>query len=141
MKLKCRKGYRFPAYRQTATGNVSQADMPKDLLLPLKRPGFSPAQHYCSRGETVTAGKRVAGGDNAVPVFSPCDGTAGDVIKELLDRSLIKFKEEYNENDIEKLFKNVMILINGKNIRYLDGMDTVISENDTVVILKAMIGG
>ena len=67
--------------------------------------------------------------------------TVGDVIKELLERSLIQFKEDNNEKDIEKLFKNIMILVNGKNIRYLDGMFTVISENDTVVILKAMGGG
>jgi molybdopterin converting factor small subunit len=67
--------------------------------------------------------------------------TALDVIEELIQRSLIKFKEDKEEHEVEKLFKNIMILVNGKNIRYLDGMNTAVSENDKIVILKAMIGG
>jgi molybdopterin converting factor small subunit len=67
--------------------------------------------------------------------------TAGEVMDQLLNTSIITFPENKTVHDIEKLVNNIQILINGKNIRYLDGMGTVISEHDKVVILKPLIGG
>ena len=67
--------------------------------------------------------------------------TVGDVIKELLERSLIQFQEDKKANDIGELVKHILILINGKNIRFLDGMNTVVSENDNIFILKPLLGG
>jgi len=90
----------------------------------------------------ITIGSNLGSKNKRQQTLEIADGaTAGDVIKELLERSLIQFKEDNKENDIEKLFKNIMILINGKNIRYLDGMNTVITENDTIVVLKPLVGG
>ena len=67
--------------------------------------------------------------------------TVGDVVKELLARSLIQFKEDKKAHDIGELFKHMLILINGKNIRFLDGMNTVVSENDNIFIFKPLLGG
>jgi molybdopterin converting factor small subunit len=63
--------------------------------------------------------------------------TAGNV----LQRGLIRFREDEKENGIKKLFDSSVILINGKNIQYLEGLDTVISENNTMIILKPFVGG
>ena len=67
--------------------------------------------------------------------------TAGMVIRELLERSLIQLQEDKKENDIERFVDSIVILINGKNMRYLDGMNTVISDNDAIIILKPLVGG
>ncbi len=64
--------------------------------------------------------------------------TAGDILEKVLQRGLIRFKKEIGT---KKFFDSSLILLNGKNIRYLDGLTTVISENGTMVILKPMVGG
>lgn len=67
--------------------------------------------------------------------------TAGDFLERVLGSGLIRFKKNEEEIGVKKLFDRSLILLNGKNIRYLDGLNTVISENDTIVILKPMVGG
>ena len=67
--------------------------------------------------------------------------TVGDVIEDLLERALIQFKKDKKAHDIGKSMKSLLILINGKNIRYLDGVNTVVFANDTISILKPLLGG
>ncbi len=39
------------------------------------------------------------------------------------------------------LHRFVNLYLNGKDVRYLDGLDTPIGERDSVIILPAMAGG
>lgn len=91
---------------------------------------------------SVTTGGHFAGTNMRRITHETTEGaTAGDVIKELLESSFIRFQGDEGENNIEKFFSISLILLNGKNIRYLDGLNTMISENDAMVILKPMVGG
>jgi molybdopterin converting factor small subunit len=91
---------------------------------------------------SVTIGGTFAGTDKRQITHEITEGaTAGEIIEELLESSVIRFQGDEGENKIDKFFSISLILLNGKNIRYLEGLNTVISENDTMVILKPMVGG
>ena len=90
----------------------------------------------------IILGSNVGGKEKRQTTLEIADGaTVGDVVKELLESSLIQFKEDKKAHDIGELIKSLLILINGKNIRYLGGVNTVVSENDTLSILKPLLGG
>ena len=89
----------------------------------------------------VKIGSHFAGSTMRLETLETDEGsTAGDFLEKILRSGLIRFKKE-EEIGSKKLFEKSLILLNGKNIRYLEGLNTVISENDTVVILKPMVGG
>jgi sulfur-carrier protein len=55
-------------------------------------------------------------------------------------RDLI-FEKLEGTDEIPVLFGSINVLINGNNIRHLDGLDTLLSDADEVAILPPISGG
>lgn len=73
-----------------------------------------------------------------------------NTVKEVLDRFLEEYKENFEENEKisnqifneEGYFKEwMLILINGRNIKFLDGLETKLKDDDTIVLSPPMAGG
>jgi molybdopterin synthase sulfur carrier subunit len=67
---------------------------------------------------------------------------AGSTVGELIDKletSHEGIKERLVENDGVRRFVN--IYVNDEDIRFTGGLDTVVADGDTVVILPAVAGG
>jgi sulfur-carrier protein len=66
-------------------------------------------------------------------------GTVGDVLHSLADRHPETGDQLFSPNG--ELNRYVNVYLNDEDVRVLDGLSTVVSEGDTVVILPAMAGG
>ncbi len=73
-----------------------------------------------------------------------------DTVKEVLDKFLEEYKENFEEDKIGKQLFNeetgyfndwMLILINGRNIKFLDGLETKLKDNDVIVLSPPMAGG
>ncbi|NHI92514.1 MAG: MoaD/ThiS family protein [Candidatus Lokiarchaeota archaeon] len=69
-----------------------------------------------------------------------------DTVGELIKKFLEDYREELEEIQIldenTGQFKEwMLILINGRNIRFLEGMNTILNEKDVVAISPPMAGG
>ena len=67
---------------------------------------------------------------------------AGGTVRELLDDLMSKFpglRGQLVEDDEIAPFVNVYV--EGEDVRTLDGLDTVVSEGQTLILLPAMAGG
>jgi molybdopterin synthase sulfur carrier subunit len=49
--------------------------------------------------------------------------------------------EEFKENEVPVMCGSVNVLINGNNVRHLDGLETVLSEGDEIAVLPPVSGG
>lgn len=49
--------------------------------------------------------------------------------------------EECKENEVPVMCGSVNVLINGNNVRHLDGLETVLSEGDEIAVLPPVSGG
>jgi MoaD family protein len=75
------------------------------------------------------------GGDKAV---SGAGGTLGEVIDDI-DARHPGIKERVVDGDDLRRFVNVYV--NDEDVRFTGGLDTALSDGDTVVILPAVAGG
>jgi sulfur-carrier protein len=66
-------------------------------------------------------------------------GTVGEVLRALADRHPATQGQLFGENG--DLNRYVNVYLNDEDVRVLDGLDTGVSESDTLVILPAMAGG
>ena len=65
----------------------------------------------------------------------------GDLLKKLVDRHEgLKDALVDGESDRE-LKSGVTVMLNGRNVRFLDGLDTEFSEGDTLAIFPPIGGG
>jgi MoaD family protein len=65
--------------------------------------------------------------------------TVGDTLRSLADRYPSTEEQLFSpEGDLNRY---VNVYLNDEDVRVLDGLDTGVSESDTVVILPAMAGG
>ena len=65
--------------------------------------------------------------------------TVGDVLRALTDQHPDTTDQLFSpEGDLNRY---VNIYLNDEDVRVLDGLDTSVSESDTIVILPAMAGG
>jgi molybdopterin synthase sulfur carrier subunit len=65
--------------------------------------------------------------------------TVGDVLRSLADRHPDTEGQLFSpEGDLNRY---VNVYLNDEDVRVLDGLDTAVSDGDTVVILPAMAGG
>ena len=66
-------------------------------------------------------------------------GTVGDVLRSLADQHPATESQLFSEGG--ELNRYVNVYLNDEDVRVLDGLDTSVSDSDTVVILPAMAGG
>ena len=68
----------------------------------------------------------------------------GSIIRNVLEQLSLKFGDKFEEmiyKNSKDLSKYVLITINGKDIRSLDGLDTKIQQNDEISFIPAIAGG
>jgi molybdopterin converting factor small subunit len=65
-------------------------------------------------------------------------------IKEILDRLIIKFGKDFESKILDSpssLSKYIILGLNGKDIRTLNNLDTIVSNHDEILLLPAIAGG
>ena len=65
--------------------------------------------------------------------------TVGEVLKDLVGRNPGLGEQLFNAEGALHRFVNVYL--NGRDVRYLDALDTAVGERDAIIILPAMAGG
>ena len=70
----------------------------------------------------------------------------GENVGEILKKFLSMFREELRElgavgDDPLKLHPSIMVLLNGRNIRFLQGEETKVSHDDILMIIPPVAGG
>ena len=66
-------------------------------------------------------------------------GTVGDVLRGLTSKHPATESQLFSESG--ELNRYVNVYLNDEDVRVLNGLDTTVSESDTVMILPAMAGG
>jgi molybdopterin synthase sulfur carrier subunit len=66
-------------------------------------------------------------------------GNVGEVLRALADQHPATESQLFSEDG--QLNRYVNVYLNDEDVRVLDGLDTGVSEGDTIVILPAMAGG
>ncbi len=66
-------------------------------------------------------------------------GNVGEVLRSLADQHPATESQLFSEGG--ELNRYVNVYVNDEDVRVLDGLDTGVSEGDTIVILPAMAGG
>ena len=65
--------------------------------------------------------------------------SVGDVLRSLAEQHPATESQLFSEEG--ELNRYVNVYLNDEDVRVLDGLDTSVSESDTIVILPAMAGG
>jgi molybdopterin synthase sulfur carrier subunit len=71
--------------------------------------------------------------------FEATGSTVGDVLRSLAEVHPGTHSQLFSEGG--ELNRYVNVYLNDEDVRVLDGLDTPVSDSDTVVILPAMAGG
>jgi sulfur-carrier protein len=66
-------------------------------------------------------------------------GNVGEVLRSLAEQHPATESQLFSEDG--ELNRYVNVYLNDEDVRVLDGLDTGVSEGDTIVILPAMAGG
>ena len=66
-------------------------------------------------------------------------GSVGDVLRELAERHPATERQLFQEDG--QLNRYVNVYLNDEDVRVLEGLETPVSGDDTLVILPAMAGG
>jgi MoaD family protein len=66
-------------------------------------------------------------------------GNVGDVLRELASQHPATESQLFSEDG--ELNRYVNVYLNDEDVRVLQGLDTSVSDSDTIVILPAMAGG
>jgi len=67
--------------------------------------------------------------------------TVGDIISQFLDEYNVKLDDALMSRNKKKMHKDILILVNGRNITYLNKYKTELKEEDQVYISIALAGG
>ncbi len=65
-------------------------------------------------------------------------------IKEILDSLIIKFGKDFESKILDSpnsLSKYIILGLNGKDIRTLNDLDTIVNHHDEILLLPAIAGG
>ncbi|MEM2896289.1 MAG: MoaD/ThiS family protein [Candidatus Bathyarchaeia archaeon] len=81
------------------------------------------------------------GGKKEVTLELPSSSTINNLIEELSNRFERSFKEKIIDSKTGKLQQHVIILVNGREITFLKGLETVLNENDEVAFIPPFAGG
>ena len=69
------------------------------------------------------------------------EATLRELGKHLSDRFGAKFRGEFFSPDGSDLGERIIVLINGRNVRFLQGLDSPLQPSDTVQIFPVVAGG
>jgi molybdopterin synthase sulfur carrier subunit len=72
-------------------------------------------------------------------VVAAAGGNVGEVLRSLADQHPDTERQLFGQDG--SLNRYVNVYLNDEDVRVLDGLDTSVAENDTLVILPAMAGG
>lgn len=82
------------------------------------------------------------------PEFAGCKETVWPWAPTLMElgRQLCKtfgprFRDEFFSPDGASLGERVIVMVNGRRVEFLDGLDTPLKETDTVLIFPVVAGG
>ncbi|GCE49441.1 molybdopterin converting factor small subunit [Thermosporothrix hazakensis] len=64
--------------------------------------------------------------------------TLGEVLADLFERYPTLKQQIQPDNELSRF---INIYVNDQDVRYLQGLETVVGANDTVILLPAMAGG
>ncbi len=84
---------------------------------------------------------RVLSGRSRVVVTLGEDATVGDVVQRLVESFPAEFRDALVDPVLGEPQPNALILVNGKEIGVLDGVETVIGDGDEVVFVPVAHGG
>jgi len=65
-------------------------------------------------------------------------------IKEILERLISKFGKDFKRtilNSPDSLNRYIILGLNGKDIRTLENLETIVNHNDEILLLPAIAGG
>lgn len=71
----------------------------------------------------------------------------GANVEEVMEKFLLMFKDELRElgavsiNDPLKLHPSILVLLNGRNVRFLEGEKTKVKHKDILMIVPPVAGG
>ena len=73
----------------------------------------------------------------------PTEISPGQTVGKLVDEMVTRWPDLRAEMlDIDgNLLRRIQVFVNGRSIRYLDGLNTVIGENDNIAIFPPVGGG
>ncbi len=83
-----------------------------------------------------TALRQYAGGSATIQAEA---GTAGDILAQLVEKHPALGKQLYSEQGQLRSFVN--IYVGDEDIRYLQGIETLVPDGETVSIIPAIAGG
>ena len=67
--------------------------------------------------------------------------TVYELCHQIADRYGTKFREELLTPDGEEISERSIVLVNGRRVDFLDGIQTPLKETDTVLIFPVVAGG
>jgi molybdopterin synthase sulfur carrier subunit len=80
-------------------------------------------------------------GRNRVPVKLEKPATIGKAIEKLVEAFSSEFKRTLVDPELEDPRPNALILVNGKEIGVLQGLETEVEDGDEIVLIPVSHGG
>lgn len=80
-------------------------------------------------------------GNKSLTVKLDKNASVKSVVQKLVDSLHSKSKRLLIDSEINDLWLNSLILVNGKEISVLNGLETAVSEGDEIVLLPVSHGG
>ncbi len=71
----------------------------------------------------------------------PCTPTLRDLGEALCAAYGDRFRGEFFSPDGTALGERVIVMVNGRRLEFLDGLDTVLQDTDTILIFPVVAGG
>lgn len=71
----------------------------------------------------------------------------GENVEEVMEKFLLMFKDELGElgavstNDPLKLHPSILVILNGRDVRFLEGGKTKVDHKDVLMIIPPVAGG
>lgn len=90
--------------------------------------------------QTILDLKRIVGkGEVELPV--PEGSTVADLLRNMTERWGEELSSRLFEPETHRLFSHIQIMVNGRAMAFLKGMETVLQDGDDVLILPPAAGG
>ena len=77
--------------------------------------------------------------ESSIELLCTPQDTAGIVMQKLIEKFGMKFKQAIMSGT--KLKSGIKMIINGRDIDYLNGLDTQLNDGDVIVIIPPIAGG
>ena len=71
----------------------------------------------------------------------PCVPTLRELGEQLCGKFGPKFRGEFFNLDGQSLGERVIVMVNGRRVEFLGGLDTPLQETDTILIFPVVAGG